>query len=131
MVIASITFLGGTAMDYLLNLKQFLVKAKKSPFHPWRSVKKVSRYMVLDSKNSMNKITNDVSDLKARNYAAEAIELQRKSFRSWGILGDWDSHCYFTYDAGYVKNQLQQFYSLFEKVRIICSPIENFLKILN
>lgn len=69
----------------------------------------------------MTKITIFVFDLKARNYAAEAIELQRKSFRSWGILGDWDSNCYFTYDAGYVKNQLQQFYSLFEKVRNFCS----------
>ncbi|KAE8737525.1 hypothetical protein FOCC_FOCC017012 [Frankliniella occidentalis] len=53
--------------------------------------------------------------LKARKFATDAIETQRNVFRSWGILGDWENNCYFTYDKSYVKNQLQSFYSLFEK----------------
>lgn len=30
-------------------------------------------------------------------------------------MADWDKNCYFTFDKDYIKNQLQQFNSLFEK----------------
>ncbi|KAJ1527403.1 hypothetical protein ONE63_007385 [Megalurothrips usitatus] len=52
---------------------------------------------------------------RARKFASETIEKQRQIFRSWGILGDWDENCYFTYDKNYVQNQLRKFYSMFEK----------------
>ncbi|KAK3909408.1 Isoleucine--tRNA ligase, mitochondrial [Frankliniella fusca] len=52
---------------------------------------------------------------RARKFASEAIENQRKIFSSWGILADWENNCYFTYNENYVKNQLRRFFSLYEE----------------
>ncbi|XP_014215047.1 isoleucine--tRNA ligase, mitochondrial [Copidosoma floridanum] len=53
---------------------------------------------------------------QARKFAEEAFAKQKKVFASWGIMADWkDSSCYFTNTTSYIKNQLQQFYSLYEK----------------
>lgn len=55
--------------------------------------------------------------LPARKFAERAISDQKAAFQSWGILGDWDNGCYFTFDKDYVINQLRQFYKLYEKVK--------------
>jgi hypothetical protein len=36
----------------------------------------------------------------ARRFADEAIEQQRKEFKRWGVMADWDN-AYFTYDPAY------------------------------
>jgi isoleucyl-tRNA synthetase len=51
----------------------------------------------------------------AEQFAREAIANQKEAFRSWGVMADWDK-CYFTFDKDYVKNLLQQFYTLYEMV---------------
>nr|CAD7407887.1 unnamed protein product [Timema cristinae] len=50
---------------------------------------------------------------KARDVAVEAIDEQQSVFRCWGILADWDD-CYYTFDTKYIKNQLWQFYHMFQ-----------------
>ncbi|XP_013776931.1 isoleucine--tRNA ligase, mitochondrial-like [Limulus polyphemus] len=50
----------------------------------------------------------------AREYARHALETQRHSFKRWGLLADWNNF-YTTYSPTYVANQLQFFYSLYEK----------------
>ncbi|KAG8259136.1 Isoleucine--tRNA ligase, mitochondrial [Homalodisca vitripennis] len=52
---------------------------------------------------------------QARKFAKEAIRDQKAVFRSWGVMADWEDGCYFTFDKAYVKNQLQQFYKLYEQ----------------
>ncbi|XP_063223898.1 isoleucine--tRNA ligase, mitochondrial isoform X4 [Bacillus rossius redtenbacheri] len=50
----------------------------------------------------------------AREFARKAIAAQREVFRSWGVLADWDD-CYFTFDKQYMKNQLHQFFNMYER----------------
>nr|CAD7588297.1 unnamed protein product [Timema genevievae] len=50
---------------------------------------------------------------KARDVAVEAIDKQKSVFRCWGILADWED-CYYTFDTKYIKNQLWQFYHMFQ-----------------
>ncbi len=52
----------------------------------------------------------------ARNFARTSIEEQKKAFQTWGLLADIENECYYTYDKNYIKNQLRQFYNLYEKV---------------
>ncbi|KAK7595517.1 hypothetical protein V9T40_013342 [Parthenolecanium corni] len=51
----------------------------------------------------------------ARAFATSAIEEQKRAFKKWGLLADWEKGCYYTFDKSYVQNQLQQFYKLYEK----------------
>ncbi|KAI4470426.1 soleucyl-trna synthetase [Holotrichia oblita] len=51
---------------------------------------------------------------KARAFASETIVKQKEAFLSWGVTGDWDN-AYATYHPAYIKNQIQQFYKLFQK----------------
>lgn len=44
----------------------------------------------------------------------EAVEKQKAAFKSWGVIGDWENS-YLTCNPNYVKNQLEQFYGLFER----------------
>lgn len=44
----------------------------------------------------------------------EAVQEQKTTFKSWGVLGDWDN-AYLTCHTTYVKNQIEQFYNLFKK----------------
>ncbi|XP_030762907.1 isoleucine--tRNA ligase, mitochondrial [Sitophilus oryzae] len=50
---------------------------------------------------------------KARQFADKTIKQQKQSFISWGVMGDWNNH-YETKNVNYVKNQLNQFYKLYE-----------------
>jgi isoleucyl-tRNA synthetase len=54
---------------------------------------------------------------KARKFATEAIQKQKKSFESWGVIGSWsdDSKIYRTYEKDYIKNQLSIFLDLYQK----------------
>nr|XP_024214444.1 isoleucine--tRNA ligase, mitochondrial isoform X2 [Halyomorpha halys] len=52
---------------------------------------------------------------RARQFAKQAIEDQKVLFKKWGLMADFDKECYFTFDKDYVKNQIQQFYKLFNK----------------
>lgn len=52
---------------------------------------------------------------KARKFAKQAIEDQKVLFKKWGLMADFDTECYYTFDKDYVKNQIQQFYKLFNK----------------
>ncbi|XP_004343303.1 isoleucyl-tRNA synthetase [Capsaspora owczarzaki ATCC 30864] len=51
---------------------------------------------------------------KAAQFAREAMEMQRKEFMSWGVLGDWQ-HPYLTMTPSYEARQLQVFYQLYTK----------------
>ncbi|KAL1465388.1 hypothetical protein WDU94_004966 [Cyamophila willieti] len=55
---------------------------------------------------------------KARSFASETIRTQKAEFESWGVLADWKSNCYYTFDKDYVKNQLRQFYNLYKQVSL-------------
>lgn len=54
---------------------------------------------------------------KARKFAMEAIQKQKKSFESWGVVGSWndESQTYRTIDKGYIKNQLKVFFTMYQK----------------
>lgn len=45
--------------------------------------------------------------------------MQKEAFRRWGVMADWDSDCYFTFDPKYVTSQLDLFCDLYEKVSYI------------
>lgn len=47
----------------------------------------------------------------------EAIELQKSSFRRWGVMADWENSCYYSFDPTYVSSQLEMFYFLHKKVK--------------
>lgn len=53
---------------------------------------------------------------KARKFATEAVLKQKKSFESWGVLGNWnnDANIYRTFDKGYIMNQFDQFLDMYE-----------------
>ncbi|XP_074651245.1 isoleucine--tRNA ligase, mitochondrial-like [Tubulanus polymorphus] len=51
---------------------------------------------------------------KAQLYASKAIDKQKKVFKRWGIMADWDK-CYYTYDKEYESKQIELFYELYEK----------------
>lgn len=50
----------------------------------------------------------------ARNFALETVENQKAVFKSWGVMADWDNS-YLTLNKDYVKNQLRQFFKMYEK----------------
>ncbi|XP_041353024.1 isoleucine--tRNA ligase, mitochondrial-like [Gigantopelta aegis] len=52
---------------------------------------------------------------KARRFAEQAIKHQKESFRRWGVMADWNNNCYTTFSPQYQADQIQIFYSLFEK----------------
>lgn len=67
---------------------------------------------VLITKSSMGAI--QLREM-ARKFAVETAYTQREVFRRWGLVADWDNQCYYTNDKVYVKNQLRQFYNMYEK----------------
>ena len=54
---------------------------------------------------------------KARKFAEETIQKQKKSFESWGVTGSWndESQIYRTFEKGYIKNQLKAFLTMYQK----------------
>nr|XP_031845891.1 isoleucine--tRNA ligase, mitochondrial [Nomia melanderi]XP_031845892.1 isoleucine--tRNA ligase, mitochondrial [Nomia melanderi] len=53
---------------------------------------------------------------QAHEYAEKIVNRQRRAFQSWGVTADWKkSGCYFTNQSSYIKNQLHQFITLYEK----------------
>ena len=50
----------------------------------------------------------------AKAYALEQIEIQKKQFRSWGVMGDWENY-YKTMDPQYESLQIQVFFEMFQK----------------
>ncbi|CAH1156158.1 unnamed protein product [Phaedon cochleariae] len=61
-----------------------------------------------------NKLDTIEIRTKARNFAMKTVEDQKKVFKSWGVIGDWDNS-YRTYTADYVKSQLHLFFKLYKK----------------
>ncbi|XP_037298529.1 isoleucine--tRNA ligase, mitochondrial [Manduca sexta] len=51
----------------------------------------------------------------ARKFALETVENQKKAFRSWGVMADWEKQCYLTLNKDYVQSQLRLFYDMYEK----------------
>lgn len=49
----------------------------------------------------------------AKTCANDAIRHQKDTFKTWGILADWDN-CYHTYDNKYIQNQFKQFMKLYD-----------------
>ena len=49
----------------------------------------------------------------ARQFAAMTLEIQKREFMSWGVMGDWDNP-YTTMAPDFVKNQLKVFLKLYE-----------------
>ncbi|XP_070502687.1 isoleucine--tRNA ligase, mitochondrial [Chironomus tepperi] len=54
---------------------------------------------------------------KAKKFALEAVQKQKKSFESWGVTGSWNdqSQTYRTFDKSYIQNQLRMFYKMYQK----------------
>lgn len=52
----------------------------------------------------------------ARKFAESNVDKQNESFRSWGILGDWNSkqNTYRTIDKNYILNELKIFQKLYK-----------------
>lgn len=49
-------------------------------------------------------------------------------------MADFDKECYYTYDKDYVKNQIQQFYKLYNKVNLYLvfqTIFHLFIKVVN
>lgn len=127
-----IMFRDGIAMDFPLSSKLCPRKILLWQQIHLTSVKKVRIYFQSAELNFVRSIQDHIyATLKpdcvnlvlivsdfclARIFASQAIDNQKKAFKSWGILGDWDNKCYFTFNKSYVQNQLRQFYSLYEKV---------------
>jgi isoleucyl-tRNA synthetase len=53
----------------------------------------------------------------ARASAVATVAMQSETFRSWGIVGDWDTP-YKTLDTDYIVRQLRVFQRLVEKGRL-------------
>lgn len=51
---------------------------------------------------------------KARNFAVETLERQKKDFQSWGVTGAWSENIYRTIDSDYVTKQLRIFYKMYQ-----------------
>ncbi|XP_059055772.1 isoleucine--tRNA ligase, mitochondrial [Achroia grisella] len=49
----------------------------------------------------------------ARAFALETVNKQKATFKSWGVMADWDN-CYLTLNNSYVQNQLRQFYKMYK-----------------
>ena len=50
----------------------------------------------------------------SRNFALEAIGVQRNEFVSWGVMADW-SKPYLTMEKDFVKAQIRLFHDLLKK----------------
>ena len=59
-----------------------------------------------------------VSNLQyaASLFAQKAAAKQLSAFRRWGVMADWESGCYYSYDKQYEADQLEIFYQMYEKV---------------
>ncbi len=53
----------------------------------------------------------------ARDLATKAIDEQKKSFKEWAIMGDWDN-AYRTMDQGYELRQLKVFKKMVENGKV-------------
>uniref|UniRef100_T1IPW0 isoleucine--tRNA ligase n=1 Tax=Strigamia maritima TaxID=126957 RepID=T1IPW0_STRMM len=51
---------------------------------------------------------------QARTFALSAIETQKKAFKRWGVMADWEN-CYLTLSKDYEITQLKAFFELYEK----------------
>ena len=51
---------------------------------------------------------------KAAKYARKTIELQKKAFKRWGCLADWDNP-YLTFDPEYEARQIDVFHQMYER----------------
>ncbi|XP_022694610.1 isoleucine--tRNA ligase, mitochondrial-like isoform X1 [Varroa jacobsoni] len=51
----------------------------------------------------------------AREFALQTVEEQMASFKSWGVMADWDNNIYKTLDPCYIAEQLRGFNDLYEK----------------
>jgi isoleucyl-tRNA synthetase len=58
------------------------------------------------------KLTDIEIRKKCREFATECIMKQKKEFKRWGVLGDWDNH-YETMDSEYESLQLEIFLKMF------------------
>jgi hypothetical protein len=59
-------------------------------------------------------VSNQEIRARARAFALEEVEKQKKAFISWGIMGDW-AHPYLTLDPQYEATQLSIFYQMYQK----------------
>ncbi|GAM27902.1 hypothetical protein SAMD00019534_110780 [Acytostelium subglobosum LB1] len=50
----------------------------------------------------------------ATDFAKKEIKKQLESFKSWGVIGDWENH-YRTMEPGYESAQLESFYEMYQK----------------
>jgi len=60
----------------------------------------------------------------ARELASKTIEEQKKNFREWAIMGDWDN-VWQTMQKDFELKQLQVFQEMVEKGKVGSSPIDS------
>nr|XP_018912657.1 PREDICTED: isoleucine--tRNA ligase, mitochondrial isoform X1 [Bemisia tabaci] len=65
--------------------------------------------------NSQSGLTAVEIRKTARKFAEGTIKKQKKCFKSWGVMADWESGCYSTFNKAYTQNQFHLFYALHEK----------------
>lgn len=56
--------------------------------------------------------------ITAKQFAEKVLEEQKLSFQRWGVMGDWNN-VYRTLSSSYEAKQLEIFYKIYEKVRIV------------
>lgn len=72
--------------------------------------------------SSSEKILKEVSEKlspleirrRSKEFAAAALEIQKKAFESWSCLGDWNDP-YVTFDKEYEARQIELFYELYRR----------------
>ena len=55
----------------------------------------------------------------ANTFAHKAADKQLAAFRRWGVMADWKTGCYYTFDKIYEVAQLETFYKMYEKVCLL------------
>ncbi|KAF2884619.1 hypothetical protein ILUMI_21555 [Ignelater luminosus] len=107
----------GHAMNKILKdtiIRSKIIQRKKVHYVPgWDCHGLPIELKVVSSENS-SKLTPIQIRHRARNFAKQAIDKQRQTFLSWGVIGDWNN-AYLTFSNSYIKNQINKFYELYEK----------------
>jgi isoleucyl-tRNA synthetase len=93
------------------------LKALQQPKSPMEQSKKIMHQPCQEAKAASEAAAQmNASEIRtaARKLAAETIEMQKKSFREWGVMGEWDTP-YKTMDKEFEMKQLEVFREMVKK----------------
>jgi isoleucyl-tRNA synthetase len=119
-------FAGQPHMGHALNkiLKDFVVrhqllKGRRVSYIPgWDCHGLPIELKALEARGKQRSNSSPASPLEVRaiatQFAKEAIDVQARAFRRWGVLGDWE-HPYLTMNPEYEASQLAVFYTMYKQ----------------